>query len=284
MERTVMWSQLPGSNTREKSHACCMNKQSLDTLGEALGGGEWLRVEGLDVLASGAFCCSLLTQGETAFMVRGPFWPWVLRLNRGPSKRRGKVCLSSLPNAISLAALRSPSLKDTSHFGARLERAVEHAHGAWSSIVYVHECWRLWVPASDQPVPVSWRTPSAGIFKARIRILRALVLLCRKFWILFYKICRVSLQGFHYSKTNKQTRNMCNKYLIISLPKIDSSEPFKPKLLFHVIRSRLNIFIIFSKVLSFATNCVSLSSVFLPFSGSKLFLGSSPEFKAGYMF
>lgn len=52
-----------------------MNKQSLDTLGEALGGGEWLRVEGLDVLASGAFCCSLLTQGETAFTVRGPFGP-----------------------------------------------------------------------------------------------------------------------------------------------------------------------------------------------------------------
>ena len=74
MERMGRQSQLRGSNMREKSHSCCVSKQCLNTLDEALGGGEWLRVRGLDVLAARAFCCRLCTQGETASAVLGLSW------------------------------------------------------------------------------------------------------------------------------------------------------------------------------------------------------------------
>lgn len=188
---------------REKSHSCFISKPCLKSLDEALGREEWLPVEDLDVLAPGAFCYSLRAQGETASMVLGLSWPWVIK-----TKRQSLSFKSS--------KMPFPSL----HWGPHLWRTRHALEPGWKGQVrtctedrvYVQERWRAAgrslrpACASDLGYTECWHLQGTyPFFKGSF---------------IFYKIRRVLLQGFHYRKKKR-----CSKYLIISLPKIDSSEP-----------------------------------------------------------
>lgn len=170
-----------------------------DSLDEALGGGEWLWVEDLDVLAPGAFCCSLRAYAETASMVLGPSWPRDLRLSRGPwvikTKRQSLSFKSS--------KLPFPSL----HRGPHLWRILHASEPGWQGPVrtctehgvYVQERWRAVGPslrpayASDPEYIERWHLQGTyPYFKGSF---------------IFYKICRVLLQGFRYRKKKKGAVN-----------------------------------------------------------------------------